>query len=174
MQEKRNNMNINHQKRCFVNARVWLAGSALMLLLLPFSAAASLGGDVTSVQTDQEKMRATKHTVQTNEKYTINEITTPYGTTVREYVSPTGKVFGVAWRGPFLPDFQQIFGAYYEGFAQAAQAQRAAQPRRSRNAPLVIEQPGLVVHSGGHTRAYSGQAYIPGMLPQNVNANDIH
>ena len=103
----------------------------------------------------------------------MHELTTPYGTTVREYVSPDGKVFGVAWRGPFLPNLQQLLGDSYQTFAQAAQNARNAQPRRSRNAPLTVEQPDLVVHSGGHARAYVGQAYIPGMIPQGVSASDI-
>ena len=61
----------------------------------------------------------------------MHEITTPSGTVVREYVSPDGKVFGVAWRGAFLPDFQQILGSYYGEFAKDAQAARRAQPGRS-------------------------------------------
>ena len=100
----------------------------------------------------------------------MHEITTPYGTVVREYVSPDGKVFGVAWRGPFLPNFQQLLGDSYGTFAQAAQEARSAQPRRSRNAPLTVEQPDLVMHSAGHMRAYVGHAYIPGMIPQGVDA----
>jgi hypothetical protein len=136
-------------------------------------ASASLGGNVDSVQADQAKMKADRRTSQANDKYTVHEITTPYGTIVREYVSPAGTVFGVAWRGPFLPDFQQIFGSYYEQFAQASQTQRTAQPRRSRNLPLAIEQPGLVVHSAGHMRAYSGHAYVPQLIPQNVDPKEI-
>jgi hypothetical protein len=103
----------------------------------------------------------------------VHEITTPYGTVVREYVSPDGKVFGVAWRGPFLPNFQQLLGDSYATFTQAAQEARSAQPRRSRNAPLAVAQPNLVMHSGGHTRAYVGHAYVPAMIPQGVDAQEI-
>jgi hypothetical protein len=148
------------------------AGLVCLSLALPFRASAELGGNVTSVATDQQQMKA-KRAVRVNEKYSVHEITTPYGTVVREYVSPDGKVFGVAWRGPFLPNFQQILGAYYRQFAQAAQDARNALPRRSRNAPLAVEQPDLVMHSGGHTRAYVGQAYVPGMIPQGVDAKEI-
>jgi hypothetical protein len=151
---------------------VLLAGVVLSSLLLPSRAAAALGGDVTSVETDQQQMKA-KRAVRATASYLVHEITTPYGTVVREYVSPDGKVFGVAWRGPFLPNFQQLLGDSYATFAQAAQDARSAQPRRSRNAPLAVAQPNLVMHSGGHTRAYVGQAYIPGMIPQGVDAQEI-
>jgi hypothetical protein len=152
---------------------VLLAALGFASLLLPFRAAAALGGDVTSVDTDQQQMKASKRAVRNHANYTVHEITTPYGTVVREFVSPDGKVFGVAWRGPFLPNFQQIFGDYYQQFAQATQAAKSAQPRRSRNAPVMVDQPDLVVHSAGHPRAYAGQAYVPGMIPPGVDAKEV-
>jgi hypothetical protein len=136
---------------------VLLAGLVFSSLLLPLHAAAALGGDVTSVEADQQQMNAKRAVRPNDTKYTVHELTTPYGTTVREYVSPDGKVFGVAWRGPFLPDFQQLLGDSYGTFAQAAQDARNAQPRRSRNAPLAVALPDLVMHSMGHTRAYVGR-----------------
>jgi hypothetical protein len=151
---------------------VLLAGILFSSLFLPLRASAALGGDVTSVEADQQQMNA-KRAVQASGNYSVHEITTAYGAVVREYVSPNGKVFGVAWRGPFLPNFQQILGSYYGKYALAAQQIRTAQPRRSRNAPLMVEQPDLIMHSGGHTRAYVGHAYVPGMIPQGVDAQEI-
>ncbi len=145
----------------------------LLSLLLPFRAAAALGGDVNSVVADQQQMKAKRAVHANDAKYTVHEITTTYGTVVREYVSPEGKVFGVAWRGPFLPNLQQLLGDSYQTFSQAAQNANSGQVRRSRNAPLSVEQPDLVVHSGGHARAFAGQAYIPGMIPSGVDATDI-
>jgi hypothetical protein len=162
----------NWRRRQAATQRILLAGIVLASLFLPVGAAAALGGNVASVEADQQQMKA-KRAVQSNGKYAVHEITTPYGTVVREYVTPEGKVFGVAWRGPFLPNFQQLLGNYYGTFAQAAQQSRAAQSRRSRNAPLTVEQPELVMHSAGHTRAYAGQAYVPGMIPQGVDAQVI-
>lgn len=151
---------------------VLLAGLVFASLFLPSRAAAALGGDVASVQADQQQMKA-KREVQAAEKYSVHVITTPYGTVVREYVAPDGMVFGVAWRGPFLPSLSQILGTYYGKFSQAAQQARDAQPRRSRSAPLTVEQPDLVMYSGGHTRAFAGHAYVPGMIPQGVEAQEI-
>jgi hypothetical protein len=152
--------------------------TTLGLLVLAFATAAfaSLGGDESSVQNDRLQMKAAKPAaVQATQNYSVHEITTPYGTVVREFVSPDGKVFGVAWRGPFLPDFQQILGSYYDQFTQAAQSKRASQPRTitARRAPLSINQPGLVVNSTGHLRFYAGQAYIPEALPSGVSSADI-
>ena len=38
---------------------------------------------------------------------------------------------------------------------------------------LVIEQPRLVVHAGGHMRSFAGIAYVPQLLPANVAETDL-
>jgi hypothetical protein len=144
-------------------------GIALLMLALPIPALAALGGDISSVQADKAQMKGTlKTTDATN--YTVHEIKAPAGTIVREYASTDDEVFGVVWQGPSMPNLQQILGSYFQTFSDAAQAQKAA--RRGRG-PLYIQQPGLVVESTGHMRAFSGRAYDPGKLPQGVSANDI-
>jgi hypothetical protein len=140
-----------------------------LVLALSLPALAALGGDVTSVQEDQAQMKGTLKTTQAS-AYTVHEIKSPEGTTVREYVSPAGTVFGVAWQGRAMPNLQQILGSYFQKFSEAAQSQRTA--RRGRG-PVSIQQPGLVVESNGRMRAYSGRAFDPEKLPQGVSANDI-
>ncbi len=54
----------------------------LTFLCLPIGASAALGGDVSSVVADQQQMKAMR-AVQAKPNYTVHEITTPYGTTVR-------------------------------------------------------------------------------------------
>ncbi len=151
---------------------VLLAALLFASLFLPSRASAELGGNEASVQADQKAMKA-KRAVRASGQYSVHEITTPYGTVVREYVSPNGTVFGVAWRGPFLPNFQQLLGNYYGKFAQAAQQARELQPRRSRNAPLTVDQPDLIMRSAGRSRAYAGHAYVPGLVPQGVATQEI-
>jgi hypothetical protein len=155
-----------------MTGQVVTAGLLFASLLLPLRSFATLGGNLTTVETDQREMKATR-AVRVTENYSVHEITTPYGTVVREFVAQNGTVFGVAWRGPFLPNLQQILGDYYGKYMQGAEQSRAEQPRRSHNAPLAVNQPDFVMHSTGHTRAYAGQAYIPGMIPQGVDAKKI-
>jgi hypothetical protein len=152
-----------------------MAALAVLMIAFGSSAFAALGGDESSVQNDGVQMKAAKPpaVLQTTQNYTVHEITTPYRTVVREYVSPAGKVFGVAWRGPFMPSLQQIFGSYYQEFAQASTAARDAQVMHSRGAPVRIDQPDLVVRSGGHVRAYVGWAYVPSLVPQGVDPESI-
>jgi hypothetical protein len=96
---------------------------------------------------------------------------------VREYVSTGGKVFGVAWQGPWVPDMRQLLGSYFDQFARAnqaqAQANQAQKGARIRRGPVLIDEPGLVVQIGGHPRAFAGRAYVPDMLPSGVGAENI-
>lgn len=143
--------------------------AALLTLTLPVSARASLGGDVTSVRTDQAKLQATVH-VNTAGAYSVQEVKAPTGLVVREYVSSAGKVFAVAWQGPTRPDLQQLLGSYFQVFKQALQAQK---PRRLRRAPIFINQSGLIVEMGGHMRFLVGRAYVSSLVPANVRMEEI-
>ena len=148
--------------------RLRAAAMALALLALPLAMFASLGGDATSIQSDQVRLRAEAKATQ-KDSYTIQEIKSPSGTVVREYVAD-GKVFGVAWRGPFLPDLHQILGTSFVPFTQAVRLQKN---RRPGHGPVAVRQSGLVVFSGGHQRDYFGTAYLPGLMPKGVSAEEI-
>jgi hypothetical protein len=99
--------------------------------------------------------------------YTVHEIQTPANTVVREYVSASGKVFAVSWRGPLQPDFRQALGRYFDEYNSAASSPRVG--RRHLN----IEGTDLVVNSHGHMRAFYGNAYVLSLLPANFSVADI-
>lgn len=141
----------------------------MVILTTALPAFAALGGDASSVQADQARMQGSLRTTQA-EAYTLHEIRAATGTVVREYVSPSGKVFAVAWQGPWPPDMRQLLATYFAQYQQALQSQ--ANSRAGRR-PLLIQQPGFVVQSGGHMRSFAGRAYIPQMLPQGVSAEEI-
>jgi hypothetical protein len=147
-----------------------LLSLALTMLAWPAPVMAALGGTETSVQDDRAHMRAALLRVTRAERYTVHEMRASSGTKVREYVSTTGRVFGVAWDGPWQPDLRQVLGTYFEQYVQAA---RDVRPRRSGHGPLQIQEPGLVVQLSGHPRAYAGRAYIPALVPQGLGPDAI-
>src|ERR1700691_5833886 len=142
-------------------------GSLFAMASLP--AWAALGGDLSTVQADQVHMRGSLRTT-VAAAYTVHEIESTSGVVVREYVSSAGKVFAIAWQGPWPPDMRQLLGSYFDQYSQAAKAQSSARVGRR---PLMIEQSGLVVEMGGHPRAFTGRAYVPQMLPSGVHAEEI-
>ena len=148
-------------------SRASVLSATMLISVLP--AFAGLGEAASSVQDDQAHMYGTLRTTQT-QAYTVSEIQSPTGVTVREYISPSGKIFGVAWQGPWPPDMRQILASYFDQYQQAAQSQIRSHAGRR---PLMIEQPGLVVQAGGHMRSFAGRAYIPEMLPQGVSAEEV-
>ena len=141
-----------------------LLGIALLMTSMP--ARAELGGNVSTIQADQEHLKGTR-LVTANASYTVHEIQVPTGTKVREFVSPAGAVFAVAWQGRSTPDLHQLLGAYFDQYTQAVQNKRV------KRGPVSIQLNGLVVEAGGHMRSFSGRAYVPQMIPQGVAAQTI-
>jgi hypothetical protein len=144
-----------------------LAAIGFIALLGAPSALAALGGAEATVEADRLQTGATHRVVTTDARFTLHELQAPSGTTVREYVSPTGVVFGVAWQGPTMPDLRQLLGGYFDQYVGAMTE------RRTRRAPVSIQLPGLVLQSGGHMRAFAGKAYVPAALPQGVSGDDV-
>ncbi len=142
----------------------------LLVLVFSFPAFAALGDTSNSVQADQVQMKANLVFIEAD-AYTIHEMTAPTGTVVREYVSRRdGRVFAITWRGPFIPDLKQLLGTYFPQYSQAANEQRESHVGRH---PLNIQEPGLVVQTAGHMRAFSGRAYDPRLIPAGISENDI-
>jgi hypothetical protein len=144
-------------------------GAALGLLagFVTLPAFAGLGGDASSVDTDAAKMKGEARATAVG-GYTVSQITLPSGTVVNEYVSSEGKVFAVTWKGMAVPDLSQTLGTYFAEFKAAA----TATPHASHH-NLSVQQPDLVVRTGGHMRAWNGKAYVPSLLPPNFSLDDI-
>jgi Protein of unknown function (DUF2844) len=155
---------MKHSNR--VRKALGMALGAVLLAGPVLPAFAALGGDAASVDDDTAKMKGQARATPAN-GYTISEITLPSGTVVREYVSSEGKVFAVTWSGMAVPDLRQTLGTYFEEYKAAAAA-----PHSGHN-HLTIRQSDLVVTTGGHMRAWRGQAYVPSLLPPNFSLDEI-
>jgi len=136
---------------------VW---SALFLAAAP--AWAVLGESADSVHTDQQHVRGKLISI-ARQGYTLNQIAAPDGMVIREYASTDGRIFGVAWQGPTMPDLSQLLGSH---FAEFQQALRSGGRRRG---PVMVHVDQFVLESGGHLRAFHGRAYLTNLLPDNVS-----
>jgi uncharacterized protein DUF2844 len=128
---------------------------------------AALGQPAASVENDRANMRGKLEVLQ-GQGFTIHQITAPTGVVVKEYVSPSGTVFGVSWRGPVTPDLSRLLGSYAAQFQRAA-SMRASYPRRH----IMVHTAELVAETGGHMRDLRGFAYVPSLLPAGVTAASI-
>ena len=145
---------------------VFSAMLAIPLLVRSRSAAAALGEDEASITADEAQMKG-DHSAIAGEKYTVHEIRTRSGISIREYIVPGNKVFAVTWRGPWLPDMRQLLGTYFGTFS------RALRVKHSRHRPFVIVDPALVVHSSGHMRSFFGEAHVPSLVPEGVSVEAL-
>ncbi|MFM0213398.1 DUF2844 domain-containing protein [Paraburkholderia sediminicola] len=133
--------------------------------VLSISAQATLGQHVSTVASDLVFMHAVTHTAGTRPGYTLHLITLPSGTVVREYVAPSGIVFGVGWEGPTLPNLKTMLGAAFDQYVAANATRRAT--------PLAVSKSDLVIFSSGHLRAFAGHAYLPLAVPAGVDISVI-
>jgi hypothetical protein len=102
--------------------------------------------------------------------YTVQETTLGSGTVIHEYLSASGSVFAIAWHGPTMPDLRTLLGTYFPQYMGGVTSAHAAHGWR---APVSVNTDGLVVRTGGHARAFSGQAWLPQALPAGLTGNDI-
>lgn len=140
----------------------------LILILVNIPAWASLGDSEASVTADQLHMKSEDH-VQTFQAYKVHRLTRADGPTVREYVSPEGVVFGVAWQGRSTPDMNQLLGAYVTNLQTATPAQTRIRHMRG----LDVKTSSLVYSNFCRMRVCRGSAYVPKLLPSGVSAEVI-
>jgi len=160
----------------------------LALALAPLSVFATLGGDVSSVSTDQTELHAgaqqlialphqaaslvagaPEANTQLPSGVSVQQLTQADGATIREYIAD-GKVFGIAWNAPTPPNLHQLLGNYFPSYVTAVQTAAA---HGAKHGPQIIQANGLVVYTGGHMNAFMGEAFMPQQLPPNFSAKDI-
>ena len=145
-----------------------LSAVVLLAAFSPRIASATLGEPEITVQNDMVRAHASIKSSQDRTAYRVHEITLPSGTTLREFVAPSGTVFAITWQGPIRPDLRQAMGQYFQPYVSAPRAKFA--DRRH----LQIQQGDLVVQMSGHMRALFGRAYLVSAVPSGVNVGDLH
>ena len=81
---------------------------------------AALGGSADSILLDRKAMSAVRSASTERRVYTIEEIVSE-STTVREFISSSGMVFGIAWNGLTHPDLTVLLGSYAREYEEALQ-----------------------------------------------------
>ncbi len=133
-----------------------------------YRAQATLGESTDSVKSDREALSSVRSTITVLNGYTVHEIESD-STILREYVSPSGVVFAIAWNGLVHPDLTQLLGSYASEY-QRALKQTPRQPDRRR---LRVKTDRVVVEKWGHMRNLQGRAYVPALIPPGVSIDEI-
>ena len=152
-------------KRCSLLIGFWL----ISIFLLPVQQTlAALGESVDTVESDRESLTAVRGAMTAHRDYTVHEIKAE-STVVREYVSPAGIIFAIAWNGLVHPDLTELLGSS-AGEYQEALRQTQRKPGRRQ---LQVKTNRVVVQKWGHIRDMKGRAYAPDLIPPGVSVDAI-
>ena len=154
-------------KKSYLSLLLCLALLAGMLTVCR-SAGAALGSSADSLAKDRTALSARQRSTLTRTGYTVQEMESD-ATVVREYISPSGVVFGIAWDGLIHPDLSALLGSYASQYRDALK-HTPRKPGRRRHQVLTEK---LVVEKWGHMRNLQGRAYAPALIPPGVSIDDI-
>jgi hypothetical protein len=140
----------------------------VLTLFLVQQAQAALGESSASISSDRKALISVRHATTARNGYTVQEIDT--GTTVvREYISSSGIVFGIAWNGLTHPDLTLLLGSYNSEYQNV----RNHTPRQPGRRHVQVKTDRVIVEKWGHMRNLRGRAYAPALIPQGVSVNEI-
>jgi len=131
-------------------------------------ARATLGESVDSIASDRKALAAVQHATMTHEGFTVQEFKSE-ANFVREYISPSGVVFAVAWNGLSHPDLTSLLGTYVGEYQQALRDTAIQKGKRY----LQVKANRVIVEKWGHMRNMQGRAYIPVLIPSGVSIDEI-
>ena len=141
---------------------------ATLLFMASLPVQAALGEPVDSMTPDEKQLSAVRRHLTVHNGYTIHEVSSE-AVVVRQYVSPSGVVFGIAWNGLIHPDLMPLLGAYASEYEEA----RKQTPRKHDRRHLRVQANRVVVETWGHMRNLQGRAYDPDLIPAGVSRDEI-
>ena len=151
--------------------REWIISGCLVIVAAFASSNwvhAALGGSADTITSDRKALNAVHRATTPLTGYTVVEVVSD-ATTVREYISPSGVVFGIAWNGYVRPDLMQLLGSYWGEYSAARQ--KAARGVGHTRQQLATDN--IVVENWGHMRNLQGRAYVPRLVPAGVCIDEI-
>lgn len=141
---------------------------AAIILAFAQQARATLGESAVSVAKDRTALSAVQRSAKVLSGYTVHEIESD-ASSVREYMAPSGVVFGIAWNGLIHPDLTPLLGSYAAEYRTALK-QTPRKPGRRRHQ---VKSERVIVEKWGHMRNLQGRAYDPALIPAGVNIDEI-
>ncbi len=134
-------------------------------------ARAALGGDASTIRDDEMRVNGTpRQATALRAQIQTHEIAMADGSSIREFVLPSGIVFAVAWSTRFKPNLEALLGAHAADYSAAAtEAMRTPGIKRH----VVLQRGDLVVSSTAHLNVYAGRAYLRSLVPQGIHVDEL-
>ncbi|MDQ5986117.1 MAG: hypothetical protein CSYNP_01835 [Syntrophus sp. SKADARSKE-3] len=143
-----------------------LSAAAFLATALPLQA--TLGESEDSIDADKAAIEATDLSTEVRNGCRIRVIRSD-AATIREYITPNGIIFAIAWNGLIHPDLTALLGSY-AGEYRTAMERTSREPGRRR---LRVQTNQVTVEKWGHMRNLQGRAYVPALIPPGVSIDEI-
>jgi hypothetical protein len=159
---------VQNSSRLRAQTRSLRSAAAVICLLAALPAQASLGGGRDSIEKDGRYLAARMGAVAAP-NHTVHLLTLPNGEVIREFARGDGVVFAVTWRGPARPDLRQLLGPRFDN----VQADNILPGGRRSRRPIAVRRPDFRLSSGGHSGAFWGTAFLPGLVPPGFSFKNL-
>lgn len=141
---------------------------SLIVFLYSFTSHATLGEPIANADTNMQKLKGSQKASFSTSQYSVHEMTAD-GNRIKQFANAEGLVFAVSWRGISKPDLSVLFGSYFQEY-KALLSTASKQPGK-RN--VSMETSRMVIKRGGHMRDQRGFAYVPSLVPQGLNLEEL-
>jgi hypothetical protein len=139
----------------------------ILVLMLPAISLATLGGAVKATSAKLNNSSVSEK-VGAGEKFSVYEYQ-QNGNTVKEFSSIEGVVFAVSWQGISKPDLSALFGTYFTEYKNAFEEV----PKQYGVKSLNLKTTKMVIRRGGRMRDQRGFVYVPSLVPDGVNVEEL-
>ena len=141
------------------------------LALASTAANATLGEPASTVEADRARLQGARRVVQAiASRFDVHVITQSDGSTIKEFVTPGGVVFAVAWSTRLKPRLDTLLGTHATRYASVASAAMATPGIRH---GVVLASDDLVVQASAHLNAHVGLAYLRSLVPEGVRVDEL-
>jgi hypothetical protein len=144
--------------------------SFFLSALFATSVSAKLGDDESAIKNDQTPLEIKEIKFEDKGKYKVYTLVNADVWTIKEFVSPSGKVFAVSWLGTAKPDLEKLVIDSYKEQLKIACAPSARRPGHRIKSVLTDN---LKVEDGGRPRNIEGRMYDTLLVPEGVSLNEI-
>lgn len=142
--------------------------TCIMIMLLPVEFIWATLGEAVLLKNSVLDAGSVSQKTGVGEKYTTYEYQ-QNGNTVKEFASVEGVVFAVSWRGISKPDLKALFGAYLEEYFEALNEV----PKQYGHKTVSMKTTKMVIRRGGRMRDQRGFVYVPSLVPEGVNVEQL-
>jgi hypothetical protein len=141
----------------------------IAMLMKPEPAQAALGEPVDSVAADRVALKAVQGETVVRSSYSVQELKSNL-ISLREYLTSSGVVFAITWKGLTHPDLTPLLGSFATEYAEGLRNVPHERGRRSSQ----IKTEHIVVEKWGHMRNLQGRAYLKALVPPGVKIDEIN